>query len=232
MKDPQFDSYANDYKDVVKQSAGIIPVQKDFYLLAKLDMLSDMIAQLPQNAKILDFGCGIGGLVIPLSKMYPDLNFYAFDVSPESVAKISDQKISNIFCMSEESELTKEEFTSSLDLVFCINVLHHIDKNQRNSKVQIIKNMLKPGGKLLILEHNPINPLTRMVVSRCEFDEGVELLGKGELKSLMIKNSMELAGHWYILFFPVYNKFFAGLEKLISFLPFGAQHCILGIKKE
>ena len=40
--------------------------------------------------------------------------------------------------------------------------------------------VVRPGGLVVVFEHNPLNPLTRLVVSRVTFDDGVRLLRSGE----------------------------------------------------
>ena len=61
--------------------------------------------------------------------------------------------------------------------------------------------VVRPGGLLAVLEHNPLNPLTRLVVSRCAFDadraaraaRGGRLLGDAGAQPLVSR---------YIVFFP------------------------------
>ena len=62
--------------------------------------------------------------------------------------------------------------------------------------------MTRPGGIVAILEHNPLNPLTRVVVSRCEFDEGVELVGMRDTKRLLEGAGTDVVESSYFLFFP------------------------------
>ena len=39
-----------------------------------------------------------------------------------------------------------------------------------------MRRVVRPGGLLCIIEHNPFNPLTRLAVVRCEFDRDAVLL--------------------------------------------------------
>ncbi len=228
MKDPEFDSYAQNYGDIVKKAASIIPVENEFYLTSKIKILSQIIENLPTNAYVLDFGCGVGSLVIPLSKLFPEKTFFAYDPSPESIEKIKQENIKNIVCLTSEDELSKLSSSAKIDFIFCINVFHHIDKDTRSDKVSLLRTLLSHQGQILILEHNPLNPVTRIVVNRCEFDIGVELLSAHEMKELFQANFIEVQKHRYIIFFPFDNKFFNKLEKLLSRLPMGAQQYILG----
>jgi hypothetical protein len=73
-----------------------------------------------------------------------------------------------------------------------------------------------------ILEHNPLNPATRLVVSRCEFDEDAILLGRRESERLLTDAGLAPAETAYILFFPFRNDF----ERHLSRLPMGAQYYV------
>ena len=39
----------------------------------------------------------------------------------------------------------------------------------------------RPGGLVCVIEHNPLNPLTRLAVNRCPFDADAVLLRSGQL---------------------------------------------------
>ena len=63
------------------------------------------------------------------------------------------------------------EIGSSYDLIVLSNVLHHVRPEDRpNLILEIIARPAK-HGKLVIFEHNPMNPLTRWAVSECVSDE-------------------------------------------------------------
>ena len=50
-----------------------------------------------------------------------------------------------------------------------------------------LRRVVRPGGIVALFEHNPLNPLTRVAVSRCEFDEGVTLAGRTATARLMTR---------------------------------------------
>ena len=90
--------------------------------------------------------------------------------------------------------------------------------------------ILKPGGIAAVFEHNPLNPLTRLAVSRCEFDRDAALLNHGSIKKLFRCAGFETLDDAYIVFFPFKSKIFRIAEKFIKWLPFGAQHYAVGRK--
>ena len=112
-------------------------------------------------------------------------------------------------------------------MVFAVCVLHHVDPPDRPALVAEMARVTRPGGLVLVFEHNPLNPLTRRVVRDCAFDEGVELLGRRELERLYRGAGLELLGTEYLLFFPWRAD---TIERRLTRLPFGAQYVVVGRK--
>jgi hypothetical protein len=87
-----------------------------------------------------------------------------------------------------------------------------------------------PGGLVVIFEHNPWNPITRLIVSRCEFDRDAVLLTCRESTSLLSQAGLERLANRQILYFPWRGRFWKYAESLISWLPLGAQYYAAGCK--
>ena len=83
---------------------------------------------------------------------------------------------------------------------------------------------------LAIYEHNPFNPLTRLAVSRCEFDEGVELLGRAETEAMLRAAGLAPAESRYVAFFPWRGRAFRAVERVLARLPLGAQYVVAGVR--
>ena len=90
--------------------------------------------------------------------------------------------------------------------------------------MQRISQCLVTGGKIVIFEHNRLNPITRRIVDRCEFDEGVELLSKCSCEEMM-----ESTGNFkdfdsgYFLVIPSFLKKVRNIERIFERVPLGAQ---------
>jgi hypothetical protein len=115
--------------------------------------------------------------------------------------------------------------------VVLANVLHHIRPAERPSLVQSMEPLLACGGRLVVFEHNPLNPLTRRVVAICKFDVNAELLYSWQVKRLL-RESARLSDVRldYIVFFPRSLRFARPMEPQLSRLPLGAQMCAYGTK--
>jgi SAM-dependent methyltransferase len=161
----------------------------------------------------------MGALIPHLREFFPNTQIWATDVSKLSLEHLQ-KSYPYVRILSPE-----EIQPNSCDVVVLSCVMHHIPTQSRKAVVGSIQQALKSGGSLCVFEHNPINPITRRIVSNCVFDEGVELIQKRSLRKL-IKGvggfAPQRAG--YFLFFPPALKAFARLESALSWLPLGGQH--------
>jgi len=100
--------------------------------------------------RILDLGCGTGGIVADMAGKFPNREFVGFD--PE-----------NKFITFAQSKfiLPNLKFTNALntnigfDLIYSIDVLHHVDNWQ--DFVPWVQSLLSPQGKWLLIEPNSYN---------------------------------------------------------------------------
>ena len=111
-------------------------------------------------------------------------------------------------------------------------VFHHIEHKLHDGVLKEIYRVLKRGGRFYNFEHNPNNPLTRKVVRECEFDEDAVLLKPAYNKMVTTNSGLKIEKLNYTLFFPRHKlfKIFHGLEKILTWCPFGAQYYIRAIK--
>lgn len=112
-----------------------------------------------------------------------------------------------------------------------ITVLHHvIPVSERPGVINNIYKRLKPGGKLIIIEHNMKNFLTRKIVNDSIVDREAIMLKSGECIDLLTHAGFRNINNKYIVFFPKQLGKLRFLDKFISWLPFGAQYLTIGEK--
>lgn len=183
------------------------------------------------HTKVLDVGAGSGRFTIHLLDM--GFNVTATEISPESLKKISEQAISidkreNLTTILDSLE--KATFKDEFDFVFCVNLLHHVE-----NMGHVFKNMheaTKPGGKLAIIEPNPLNPLfyidfyrkrnweIEKGILRCRRRNLIKLFDKYNLKNVkykryvLIPNTLQYMIPGFgmlnelLLKIPIINKFY------------------------
>lgn len=220
MNESEFDQYANDYEKLL--NAAIPPgMQENLYFAEyKIALLANRLKN-NEPYRILDFGCGSGRSLPLLEKYFPESQIWGYDLSAESL-KIASSFVTRSSLVSNWDAIKDVYF----DLIFAANVFHHIPTSYRVQELIRCRKHLNNGGTMFIFEHNPYNPFTRRVFERCPYDKDAEMI---TLRSA-IKNA-EYSGfsscsHGYTLFFPRPLAVFRKLEKLLHWLPLGAQYFV------
>ncbi len=224
-----FSDYADTYKKEIQSSINFIGQDVDFFIGLKANLIIDIAKKHIINADeagILDIGCGIGLTDRHLSKYFK--NLHGVDVEEDVVEKAKKYNPHVKYRIYDGTKLPFDD--NSMDLVFAINVMHHIPPAGWNSFMAEIYRVTKKGGIAVVFEHNPLNPLTRLAVSRCEFDRDAVLLHKKNLKKLFRKMKFSVFNQGFIVFFPFKNSIFRKIESYLKWLPLGAQFYLLGKK--
>jgi SAM-dependent methyltransferase len=224
-----FDDYVQTYKKEVQSSINFIGQDVDFFIELKANLIIKLAKKNfngLDSIKVLDVGSGIG--LIDQFLIARIRNLYGIDVSGGAVenAKARNPKV-HYTNYDGESMPFEDNF---FDISFAINVMHHVPPKQWESFVNEMKRVTKPGGIIAVFEHNPLNPLTKLAVSRCEFDKDAVLLSNNKVKNIFISSGLKISDSAYIVFFPFKASFFRNAETIISWLPLGAQHFVVGKK--
>src|SRR5439155_3169910 len=108
------------------------------------------------------------------------------------------------------------------DIVTAINVLHHVDPGDWQSVVLELKRAVRPAGIVCVLEHNPLNPLTRLAVYRCPFDKDAHLLRAGQACKLLRGAGLTNVWSKHFLLTPFLSSVAHRVEGWFEWLPLGA----------
>jgi len=221
-----FDGYHANYRDVVQSSIDFSGLPHDFFMRAKADLLRDLIAQRldTERPDMLDAGCGVGSLHPLLHGIAGSLS--GIDVSSASLAQ----------ARAANSGIDYREFDgrtfpfedSSFDLVTAICVMHHIVPAEWTHFIGEMRRVVRPGGLVCVIEHNPYNPLTRLAVARCEFDRDAVLLSAGKTRKLMAAGGLREIGMRHFLLLPWDTKPARRLEEALSGVSLGGQYAAFG----
>jgi SAM-dependent methyltransferase len=163
---------------------------------------------------MLDFGAGVGAVTSELVKHFKDVT--AYELSAASLSELK-QRLPQVVPVARESDIPDGHFAS----VVCSGVLHHVPKPERVSLMARLRGKLRPGGRLYVFEHNPLNPVTLRAVKMCAFDDDAVLLYPWEVRSLLRKAGYRVERLDYIVFFP---RILAPLRPLEPYL----RHVVLG----
>jgi 2-polyprenyl-3-methyl-5-hydroxy-6-metoxy-1,4-benzoquinol methylase len=220
-----FDHYASSYQQVHSENIRVTGESSDYFAQYKARYIAErMGAQF--SGKILDYGCGVGALSKHLKAIFPQATLDGFDPSSASIANVDSGIRSQGKFTDDWSQLGP-----SYDLVVVTNVMHHVPPDQRQEVIANIHHRLAPLGVLIIVEHNPLNPLTRWAVANCAFDDDAVLLRTSETKGYVVNSGLEILRRDYIVFFPRMLAWFRSLEPHLSWCAAGAQYAVMARKK-
>jgi SAM-dependent methyltransferase len=222
-----FDTYGKEYRDVVQASIDFSGLSYEFVTVAKADIMREVIAaRFGPEAKptALDVGCGIGVLHRYIRDRFTRL--CAVDVSTACLEQAARANSGVDYRAYNGAELP---FASGeFDFAYAICVLHHVPPANWLGFIREITRVIRPGGVLCIIEHNPLNPLTQLSVRRCEFDRDAVLLPSWRTAGLMVQAGLRAVESRYFLLLPSAAAPARAIERGLARLPLGAQYIAYG----
>ena len=224
MSTTNFDQFSNNYKDLLDRSIAVSGEGSEYFSEYKARYITRTVGE-NFRGKILDYGCGVGLLSCLMKKHLPKAIVHAYDPSPESVKMVPLNLASEGVFSNDISRLHYD-----YELAIISNVMHHVPPKERQQTISEIAKRLATGGKLVLFEHNPLNPLTQWVVKHCPFDGDAILLYPKEAGSYMSEAKLATLRCDYIVFFPRMLSLFRPLEPMLSWLPAGGQYAVVGEK--
>ena len=225
----EFDRFKESYRQELARSTSFLQSDIDVFYEVKARLLARVAREHLVNgteATALDVGCGVGLLHRHLKATLGTL--VGVDVSAGVIETAARDNRWVHYVVAEEGGLPFKP--NSFDLVFAICVLHHVPPEQRAGLVAEMVRVTKPSGVVAVVEHNPLNPLTRVAVSRCSFDEDVTLLRRSEVARLLAGSGLDKVEARHILFFPWRSRSLRRIEDGLGWLPLGAQHLVVARK--
>jgi ubiquinone/menaquinone biosynthesis C-methylase UbiE len=218
-----FDRYASDYRGVVNDVLRVAGVDVDRMARSKARLLLRLMDQQLGDAralKVLDVGCGIGLVDRELVSAVGEL--HGIDTSRKSLEEAALAVPRARFGHFDGQRIPHPD--AAFDFVFATCVLHHVPPSRRPAFILEMGRVTRAAGIVLVLEHNPLNPLTRYMVSRCSLDDGAVLLRRASALGLLAQPGLRSGGSAYISFWPWRSGSVERLEGGIGWLPVGAQY--------
>lgn len=222
-----FDEAAAGYGDLVQDSIAFAGQEHDFFIRRKADALRSLVARRLgplEHLTALDVGCGVGSMAAHLVGDFGRL--LGVEPSADSLGFARTRVPSMAMARGDGAALPFPDGVA--DVTFTVNVLHHVEPPDRNAVVDELRRVTRPGGIVVAFEHNPLNPLTRLSVHRCEFDDGVELLWPRELRRRFEEARLTTVERRYILFTPLDVAWQHRVEDRLGRFPLGAQYYVAG----
>jgi SAM-dependent methyltransferase len=173
----------------------------------------------------LDVGCGVGALHPFLRGMFGSIS--GADVSSASIAQALARNPGIDYRAYADGRLPYEP--ASFDVATAVCVMHHVPPQEWPAFVAEMRRVVRPGGLVCVIEHNPFNPLTRLAVSRCEFDRDAVLLRAGTTRRLLRNAGFTDVASRYFLLLPSAHVLARRCERAFGRLALGAQYAAWGL---
>jgi len=225
----EFDTHARSYRDEVDRAIAFAGQGVEFFAERKARLLERSARRLlgdPAQLSVLDVGCGVGLVDRYLTTRFGSVAGTDVSAAELELARSDHPQVS--YALSAPDHVDHE--SDAFDVVFAACVLHHLDPFDHRRFVTELVRVVRPGGLAVVFEHNPLNPLTRFVVSRVAFDAGVRLLRPRRVVSLFHSAGADEICSVYTTFVPLRGRLAQRLEEGLSSVPLGAQYAVLARK--
>jgi SAM-dependent methyltransferase len=172
MSETHFDEVASVYDETLP------PHVVEHYLGKRTRFLLD---HRPPPATVLDVGCGTGTLAARLSDSGYDV--VGLDSSRGMLEVLEDRAPGVEAVLGSATEIPFAD--GRFDLSLSVATLHHIaDRSEVRRALAEMARVVRPGGHVLVWDHNPRNPYWPNLMKRVPQDHGDErLIGLEELLS-------------------------------------------------
>lgn len=235
MKPAEFDRHAAGYDggldNPIKRMLGN---SQDQFIAVKARWLLRREPALRQGGlALLDYGCGTADLLRVLAGLGARATFTGCDVSTGMLAEVEKRWPKEA---GPPPEIATQDGAQTpfaggrFDIVTISAVLHHVPPAERTAVYRELARLLKPGGRLYVFEHNPRNPLVRYVIARTPIDANAILLDEKEVRHGLLDSAHYHIDSDYLMFMPPGIAALRGIDRLLAWLPLGAQYVVAGRK--
>jgi SAM-dependent methyltransferase len=224
----EFDAYADAYADQVKDPLrDCFAANSRFFDSRKLLLVRDFFRRRGQDTRALswiDLGCGRGAL-LRLGQPYFG-GVAGCDPSSRMI-----QKCGNLNVRHQEFPDQIPFRSGTFHFATAVCAYHHVELPLRAAVTREVMRVLKPGGIFCMIEHNPFNPITQLIVRRSPVDVHARLLTAGAATRLIRSVGARIIETRYFLYFPerIYGSL-VGMEDRLARVPLGGQFAVFGEK--
>ena len=222
-----FDRFADEYEQLLDD-----PIRRTFagdstfFIEQKCRALRrhlDRHTQPQRRLRVLDAGCGPG---TALALLRGTCEVVGSDVS---VAMLGQAVRHGPVVAQEPFDLPFGPDVFDVAFAFC--VYHHIEPPERVRHLREMARVVRPGGLLFVFEHNPLNPITRIVFQRAAVDRGCHMISRRHAARMFREAGLRDVRHGYLLFVPqVLDRVLGAIERHLEWLPLGGQYYVCGRK--
>ncbi|MDB5203445.1 MAG: class SAM-dependent methyltransferase [Ferruginibacter sp.] len=143
------------------QSTGFIDSLKIKYRSLICPFIS-LIEMVKPGEKVGDVGCGSGQFLLLLSHFAKPSYLFGIEISQrliDNANKLFSSQPRDSYGFSTFDGAVFPEPLQEMDIIFLIDVLHHVPKKYQESFMQNLAKTMKPGARLVLKDINAASPL-------------------------------------------------------------------------
>jgi SAM-dependent methyltransferase len=223
-----FDEYADSYESALGTALAVTGEGGQYYATGRVRWLAECLQQLNAcTRRVLDFGCGNGSNAPLLHEMLRAECVIGVDIAEKAVDVAQRRYGGRSISFFPLSAYVPD---GDMDLVYCNGVFHHIRPADRIAAIDIVWRSLRVGGLFAFWENNPLNPGTRYVMHRCEFDWDALPVWLRQARKLLRGRGFAVVRTHSLFFFPRALQWLRPFEACLRWTPFGGQYQVLARK--
>jgi len=220
-----YDVILDTYERDLASAVGFSGRSLDFFVRAKARVIADVCRRrLAPTAQLsaLDVGCGIGLVDEALAGAFGNLT--GTDVTPGVLEKAAERNPDVRYELSDGERLPFED--RWFDVAFSATVIQVVPRPEQPAFAAELRRVVRPGGLVIVYEHNPLNPATRLVVRRCSYGHDATMLGQRRLVRVLEGAGLVTDERGYVLVTPWESRAALAVERVLRRVPLGAQHYV------
>jgi len=231
----EFDAHADGYDSGMNGLKVLAGDNADDFIAVKVRWLLRWWPALRTDASlsVLDYGCGVATLLRLLRAAGIAGPLTGTDVSTgmlREADRIWPAELPRPMFQTQNGAATSLP-DRSFDLIVISAVLHHVPVAERPEVYAELHRLLRPGGRLVVFEHNPWNPVTSFVVARTPIDKDAILLPPPEVSRALTTGGWRDIRTGHLMFLPPRLGVVAtAAERVFHWLPLGGQYAVTASK--
>jgi SAM-dependent methyltransferase len=223
-------SYAETYTSAVEEAISFSRLPLAYFTKAKARHLLEVARRHlgdPRSLTALDVGCGVG---LTDRLLAPELgSLHGVDLSAEALDAARAENPGVDYRLGDGRDLPFGD--RAFDLVFAVNVVQLLPRGEELHFLAGMRRVVRGGGLVVVFEHNPLNPATRLVVRRHGAVERGRLLSRRRLRALFEAARLDVVESKYVVLLPAEGDRVVRLERALGGAPLGAQYYVAGRRR-
>lgn len=233
-RNARFESNPDEYEALCMDGVGLSGESMEFFAAGRLAHLRAWWSanRSAEPRTVVDYGCGIGNGTALLPDLFPRSRIVGIDPSISYIDDAQRRFGSDRLAFATLEAFTRDHPHASdrVDLIYTNGVVHHVDPGDRAEFFERSAALLAPDGVYALFENNPLNPGTRWVMARIEFDRGAVPVPHWQAARALRAVGLRIADTRHLFFFPRFLRFLRPLEPHLIRLPLGAQYAVIGCR--